>query len=117
MIASTFKIAGWAPVVESTLQKQQEKFLHSITSLSCTILMFRKVALLEISRNSFLTGVAGLQSTGCNTTKNKLLTKFSKSLLKISMKSSVMEFLFSNLQMYKMQRSAPCGFKNLESSL
>ena len=33
-------------------------------------------ALLEISRNSFLTRVAGLQSTDCNSTKNKLLTKF-----------------------------------------
>ena len=44
--------------------------------------MFGKVAVLEISRNSLLTGTAGLQPTGCNATKHKLLTKFLKSLLK-----------------------------------
>ena len=37
--------------------------------------MFRKVASLEISRNSVLTRVAGLQPTGCNVTKKKCLTE------------------------------------------
>ena len=46
--------------------------------------IFQKVAVLAISRNSLLAGVAGLQVTGRNTAKNKLLTKFLKVDLKIS---------------------------------
>ena len=38
--------------------------------------MFRKLALLEISRGPLLTRVAGLQYTFCNATKYELLTKF-----------------------------------------
>ena len=38
--------------------------------------MFRKVALLEISRSSLLTIVASLQYAFCNGTKYQLLTKF-----------------------------------------
>lgn len=38
--------------------------------------IFGKLVLLEILGNFFLTGVAGLQSTGCNATKNRLFTKF-----------------------------------------
>ena len=38
--------------------------------------IFRKLVLLEISGNFFFAGVVGLQSTGCNATKNGLLTKF-----------------------------------------
>ena len=36
----------------------------------------QKSSILEIGRNSPLTKVAPLQSTGCNPTKNQLLTKF-----------------------------------------
>ena len=46
--------------------------------------MFRKVAFLEISRSPLLTGVAGLQYSVCNTTKNGLLTKFLKCVLKLT---------------------------------
>ena len=46
--------------------------------------MFRKVALLEISRNILCTGVSALEYTSCNATKNKLLTKFLKSALKLT---------------------------------
>ena len=38
--------------------------------------MFRKVALVEISRSPLLPRVAGLQYTFCNATKNELVTKF-----------------------------------------
>ena len=78
--------------------------------------IFREVALLEI-----LNRVAGLQHTGCNATKKKLLTKFPKGFLKIleipmkssgvmelqayKMKSAVMELFFSNLQAYKIKSS------------
>ena len=46
--------------------------------------MFQKVAFLEISRGPLLTGVAGLQCTVCNATKNELLTKFLKCDLKLT---------------------------------
>ena len=46
--------------------------------------MFQKVAFLEISRSPLLTGVAGLQYTVCNATKNELLTKFLKCALKLT---------------------------------
>ena len=46
--------------------------------------MFRKVAFLEISRSPLLTGVAGLQYSVCNATKNKLLTKFLECALKLT---------------------------------
>ena len=45
--------------------------------------MFRNVAFLEISRSFLLTGVAGLQYTVCNATKNELLTKFRKCAFKL----------------------------------
>ena len=46
--------------------------------------MFWKVAFLEISTSPLLTGVAGLQYSVCNATKNELLTKFLKCLLKLT---------------------------------
>ena len=46
--------------------------------------MFRKVVLLEILGNSPSTRATGLESTGCQATKNTLLTKFLKGVLKIS---------------------------------
>ena len=45
--------------------------------------MFRKVALLEISRSPLLPRVAGLEYTFCNTTKNELLTKFHEGAFKL----------------------------------
>ena len=46
--------------------------------------MFRKAALLEISRSYFLTGVAGLQPTVCNASVNEFLTKLLKGALKFT---------------------------------
>ena len=46
--------------------------------------MFRKAAFLEISRRSFLIGVADLQYSVCNATKNELLTKCLKCALKLT---------------------------------
>ena len=46
--------------------------------------MFRKLTFLEISRSLLLTGVAGLQYSVCNATKNELLTKFLKCALKLT---------------------------------
>ena len=40
--------------------------------------MFQKVTFLEISRSPLLKGVAGLQYSVYNATKNELLTKFFK---------------------------------------
>ena len=46
--------------------------------------MLQKVAFLEISRRPLSTGVAGLQHSVCNATKNGLLTKFLKCALKLT---------------------------------
>ena len=46
--------------------------------------MFRKVALLEISRSSLLTRVASLQYSFCNATKYELLTKFLEGAFKFT---------------------------------
>ena len=46
--------------------------------------MFQNLPFLEIPRNSFLTGVAGLTiGTGYHITKIELLSKFFKDVLKI----------------------------------
>ena len=60
------------------LVKWQEKFLHLCRKL------YHPISVLVLSKGPLLTGVAGLQSTGCNVTKNELLTKFLKDILKIS---------------------------------
>ena len=90
-----FKSNGTASVL-GALFKEIAGFLilqnSGENSIMC-IVMYRKTGLLEISRNSILTGVRGLQSTGCNTTKNELLNKFLRVLG--SRKSSVSKFLFS----------------------
>ena len=69
-----FKIAGKASVVESLSGKVAETsvFWNSVDKSKCAYGMFRKKALLEISRGSLLTEVAGLQYTVCNATKNEL---------------------------------------------
>ena len=46
--------------------------------------MFQKVALLEISRSSLSTRVAGLQYTFCNATKCELQTKFFEGAFKFT---------------------------------
>ena len=46
--------------------------------------MFRKVALLEISRSSLLTRVASLPYSFCNATKYELLTKFLEGAFKFT---------------------------------
>ena len=60
-----FEITGKAPVVESLPSKvtgEISAFCNSVKKSNTCIGMFRKVALLEISSNLLLTGVARLQS-------------------------------------------------------
>ena len=72
-------------MVESHFSKVRETsaFCNSVEKNKHVHGMFRKVAFLEISRNPLLTGVAGLQYTVCNATKNELQTKFLKCALKL----------------------------------
>ena len=76
-------------MMESFFSKVTEEisaFQNSVAKAVTQIVMFRNVALLEIPRNSFLTSVTGLQAAtlpGCNATKNELVTKFCKGVLKI----------------------------------
>ena len=80
------------------------------------IVMYEKVVLLEISGNSLLTIVRGLQSTGCNTNSQPNFLKLFQKFRQGSRKSSVSEFLFSKLQAYKLQPSALQVFKILKNS-
>ena len=57
-------------------------FYNCVENSVTFIGMFRKAALFKIPV-IFLKGVAGLQSADCNATKNELLTKFFKDVLKI----------------------------------
>ena len=72
-------------MVESHFSKVRETsaFCNSVEKIKRVHGMFRKVAFPEISRNPLLTGVAGLQYTVCNATKNELQTKFLKCALKL----------------------------------
>ena len=103
-----FKITERASVVELLFIKVTEgisAFYNSAENSISWISMFRKEALVEISRNSLLTGFLHLQSTGGNATKNSwsiFLGVFWK-LRKISRNSFVMEFLFSKKQAHKPQ--------------
>ena len=70
-----FKIVGKSPVVESKvtgeiLYQHQHQYQHAYQH------QFRKAAHLEISRTSFLTSVADLQSTGCKAAAIEFITKF-----------------------------------------
>ena len=79
--------------------------------------LFRKVALLEISRSLLFIGVAGLQYTVCNATRNKLLTKFLKGVLRLieNLQELVSKrFLIRNVQTYKLQLSTLRVFKTPE---
>ena len=80
------------------------------------IVMYKKVVLLEISRNSLLTRVRDLQSMGCNTNSQQNFLKLFQKFPQGSRKSSVSEFLFSKLQAYKLQPSALQVFKILKNS-
>ena len=78
---------------------------------------FRKVTLLEISRSPLFIGVAGLQYTVCNATRNELLTKFLKGVLKLKenfQKVVSKRFIIRNIQTYKLQLSALRVFKTPE---
>ena len=79
--------------------------------------MFRKVTLLEISRSILVIGVADLQYKVCNATRNELLIKFLKGVLKL--KENFQEvvskrFLIRNIQTYKLQPLAMRVFKTPE---
>ena len=78
-------IIGKSTVMESIFSKVTGKissFYNSLENSITFIGMLRKAALLEILRNSLSTRVAGLQSTGCNTFENELLTKFLEGIWK-----------------------------------
>ena len=78
--------------------------------------MYRKVAFLETSRSFLLAGVADLQCTVYNSTKNKLLTKFLKGALKFTenFKEVISNgVLIRKLQTCKLQLSALRVFETL----
>ena len=97
-IRRIFKITGKASVVESLLLKSNRNFFVLQFSQENEHVrgIFRKVALLEISGISFLTGVSGLQCTVCNATK-KILTNFFRVFW------SLMRYLIRNLQVCRLQ--------------
>ena len=85
-LSENFKICWEASVVESVFSKATEEisaFYNSFENFIAQIVMFRKEALLEISRNLLLNGVADSQRTGCRATKNKHLANLFKDILKI----------------------------------
>ena len=82
-----FKIAWRMSLIESphsNVTGKTSAFYNSFGNFVKCIGMFQKVALPLISRKSILTRLASLQSTGCNTTRNKLLAKFLKGISNIS---------------------------------
>ena len=62
---------------EHVLEKKQSSCIlqSSLVNTIICIVMYEKVVLLEISRNSLLTRVRGLQSTGCNTNSQQNFLK------------------------------------------
>ena len=79
--------------------------------------VFRKVTLLEISRSPLFNGVVGIQYTVCNATRNELLTKFLKGVLKLieNFQEVVSKrFLIRSIQTYKLRLSALRAFKTPE---
>lgn len=66
-VSRIFKIVTIAPVVKPLFDKvsrESSSFYNSVENSTTCIDIFRKVALLEISMNSFSTGVTNLESTG-----------------------------------------------------
>ena len=79
--------------------------------------MFRKVTYLEISRSPLFIGVSGFQYIVCNATRNELLTKFLKGVLKLieNLQELVSKrFIIRNIQTYKLQLPTLRVFKTLE---
>ena len=83
------------------------------------ILRFCWVALLEILRNSLLTGAAGWQSTGTLLKTNccPYFLKVFWKCCKISRNNFIMEFLFSRFQAYKQPSTLSSSLKILENFL
>ena len=75
-----FKIAGTASVLESLFSKKTDEISAFYNSASNSI---GCIGILRILRNSVLNGVAVLQSTGCNITKNELLTELLIDVLEV----------------------------------
>ena len=74
--------------------------------------MFRKMDFLEIARSPLSTGVAVLQYSVCNATKNELLTKFLKRALKLT--ENVLEVISTEVPFTDLQTIALCVFKALK---
>ena len=77
--------------------------------------MFRKTDFLEIERSPLSTGVAVLQYSVCNATKNELLTKFLKRALKLT--ENVLEVISTEVpygNFTDLQTIALCVFKALK---
>lgn len=65
---------------------EPSSFYNPAENIITCIAIFRIFTRLEISRCSLLTRATGLQSTSCNATKKKFLTKILKSVSNISKK-------------------------------
>ena len=79
--------------------------------------MLRKVTFLEISRSLLFIGVAGLQYTVCNATRNELLSTFLKGVLKLIENFGEVvskRFIIRNIQTCKLQFSTFRVFKTPE---
>ena len=79
--------------------------------------MLRKVTFLEISRSLLFIGVAGLQYTVCNATRNELLSTFLKDVLKLIENFGEVvskRFIIRNIQTCKLQLSTLRVFKTPE---
>ena len=77
---------SWNVVVDSIFSevtREISAFCNTVENFNTCIVFFRKEAFLKTSRSPHLTRVAGLRSTICNATKNKL-AKFLKGSLKLT---------------------------------
>ena len=81
-IRTVSSIQNYLVLTKKKCIKGATEEIHGLYNFSL-VYWYVPVALLEISRNSLLTRVAGSQFTICNGTKNRLLTKFPKGLLEI----------------------------------
>lgn len=81
-----FNVALRMSVVESFFSKETGKnsaFCNSVQNSITCMSRLQKVTRLENRANFLLTRVAEFQFTGCNATRDKLLSKFIKVVLKI----------------------------------
>ena len=105
-----------ASVVKSRFSKVAKTSVFCNSVKKCMVCS-EKVTLLEISGSLLAIGVAGLQYTVCNATRNELLTKFLKGILKhIENFQEVVfkRFLIRNMQSYKLHLLALRDFKTPE---